>query len=366
MRQKARLVLAFLVCLASILAPSSWAGWDPTKPVASSALSSGEIRNNWEGIGRSSGAVNALADNQFLVWAAGDAASPSYYTLSGAGATIARAGSGLGDTTRKWGLYSAKVTAGGGAAALFQQRLLTTTTYDDGFDGREVSAGAWVLCAGASAGRIQLLDGAGTTSSSYATAGSWTWLTVARTIDAAAAGLTWRFEVAVSQTCYVSGPTVVLGPVVPLYPMHSHWVTVTFSCFLAGNQSVGNDKAGCSWEPQRPGIVRDVQLRVKTAPATQSIIVDLNTWDGAAYTSMYSTRPQIAAAATRGGAAPDGTYARRCFTGQFGSTLVTGGSLSLDVDQVGSVTVGADLTVFVRTIVAARPLEGFLGYDEIN
>ena len=39
------------------------------------------------------------------------------------------------------------------------------------------------------------------------------------------------------------------------------------------------------------------QLSVKTAPTGQALVVDVNTYDGATQTSMFSTKPEIAATA---------------------------------------------------------------------
>lgn len=357
---------AFVVLSGVLFAVKALAAWDPAKPPTSGALVSADIRANWTATGQTVGAVNMVADNQFFVWVAGDSAAPTYWSLTGAGAAIARTGTGLGDTTRKFGPYAAKITAGGAATALLDQRMLTSNSYDDGMDEREVSAGAWFYCTSSSAGLLNLYDGDGTSSSGYATANVWTWLTVTRTIDADATEFRVRHAVLATKVCYVSGTTVIAGPVYPLYPVWSDWERQTFKCSLTGTATTGTDKPSCNFNPSRPGFVTDVQLRAKTAPTGQALIVDVNTWDGAAFTSMFSTRPQIAAAASRGGAAPDTTYARKCFTGQAGASLATGGEISVDVDQIGSGTAGADLEIYVRALVAHRPQEGMLVYSEFN
>ncbi len=226
--------VTFLAALLAVLLPlTAWAGWDKDKPATNSALVSADIRNNWTAIGQSQGAENLLADNTFLIWAAGDAAAPSYYTLSGAGASVARSGTGLGDTTRKWGPYAAKVTAGG-ASAFLQQIALSSSSYDDGMDGREWSVGAWVYCASASSGRIALYDGVNTSPSSYAPAATWTWLTATQTVDSAATELRFSFEVATTKTCYLSAPTAILGPVTPQYPQPSMVETRTLGKAAGG------------------------------------------------------------------------------------------------------------------------------------
>lgn len=352
---------AFLaVALVLLLPTQTWAGWDRTKPATNSALVSADIRNNWTAIGQSQGAVNLLADNTFMVWAAGDAAAPSYYVLGGGGASVARSGTGLGDTTRKWGAFAAKVTAAG-ASAFLNQTLLSSSSYDDGMDGRELSVGAWVYCASASSGRIALYDGATSTSSSYATAATWTWLTAAHTVASTATELTFSFEVATTKTCYLSGPTAILGPVAPEYPQPSQTETQTLTFFFPSTCATSTDKAWFSLE--RPAILREVQLHAATAPATQAIIADVEVYNGASWNSAYSTRPQIAATGTSGSAAPDATYRYRTFAAMHGTTT-TDARGRLQIDQCGSGTLGADVTVHLRFLTFTRPLEQFLLYSE--
>lgn len=353
--------VAFLAALLAVLLPlTAWAGWDATKPATNSALVSADIRNNWTALGQSQGATNLLADNTFLIWAAGDAAAPSYYVLGGAGASVARSGTGLGDTTRKWGPYAAKVTAGG-ASAFLQQTVLSTSSYDDGMDGREWSAGAWVYCASASSGRIALYDGVNTSSSSYATAATWTWLTATQTVDGTATEMRFSFEVATTKTCYLAAPTAILGPVTPQYPQPSVVETRTLTFFFPGNCATSADKAWFSLE--RPALLREVQLHAVTAPTTQALIADVEVYNGASWNSAYSTRPQIAAAGTSGSAAPDATYRYRTFAAMHGTTT-TDARGRVQVDQCGSGTVGADLTVQLRFLMFARPMEQFLLYSE--
>lgn len=78
------------------------------------------------------------------------------------------------------------------------------------------------------------------------------------------------------------------------------------------------------------------RLMVGTAPTGVSIIVDVNKNGTTIYTTQ-GNRPTIVAAANAGGpgAVPDIT------------TLVAGDYLSIDIDQVGSIIAGSDLTVAV-------------------
>jgi hypothetical protein len=96
------------------------------------------------------------------------------------------------------------------------------------------------------------------------------------------------------------------------------------------------------------------------APTGAALIVDANHWDGAAFQTMFATRPQIAAAASGSIVAiPDGTYRYRCFDG-YASASLTDRLLSLDVDQIGSVAPGTDLHIYVRSMSFQRPLDQFL------
>ena len=56
------------------------------------------------------GGVNLVQNDDFLLWAAGDAAAPTGYVLAGVGAAVARIGTGLGDTDRKIGDFACKLT----------------------------------------------------------------------------------------------------------------------------------------------------------------------------------------------------------------------------------------------------------------
>lgn len=344
--------------------------WDSTKPAASTALVSSEVRQNFDALGYALFGVNLIADPTYLMWPAETintlaAVGLAHWSISGASAQYVRCGTGLSDTNRKAGLYSAKVTAGGAATANLSQTLLSTTTYDDIFDNETFSFGAWVKCSSASAARVSIYDGNGTTYSSYHTGdGTWQWLTGTRTINAAADRIVYQQEVAQSISAYFSGATVVIGPTPPAAYRPAPVIYGTLYFPIVGTQTTGTNKV--RFVPSRPMLVKDVFLRAETAPTGQALIVDVNTWDGSAFTSMYTTRPQIAAAASSGSARPDATaYSRRCMTGSFGSSISTGGMLTVDIDQVGSGTAGADLTIHVRCLQYARPLENFGGYNEI-
>lgn len=343
--------------------------WDATKPANGTSLSSAELRNNWDALQASLAGVNVAPDGTFKLWPAGDSAAPHFWTLAGTGATVARIGTGLADTNRKVGDFAAKVTSGGLAAATFDMTLIasgTEATRASYLRGQAVSVGAWVHTATAAAVRLSLNDAVGSGFSAFHGGGSvWSWLTATRVLDASANGLGVRLDVAAGTiAARISGVCVVIGAVPPAYyqPFAPQWMSYNLPARIptgGGNVTTGTDKERI-W-PIAPGIVRDVQLNVGTAPASQALIVDVNTWDGAAFTSMFSTRPQVAATLLRGGAQPDSTYARRCVRPYFGSASpAAGAAISVDVDQVGSGTPGANLDVRIIVETYRRPLLEFL------
>jgi hypothetical protein len=81
--------------------------------------------------------------------------------------------------------------------------------------------------------------------------------------------------------------------------------------------------------------VTDVRASVGTAPTTQSVIVDVNK-NGTTIFTTQGNRPTIAAGAnTDASSTPDVT------------AFAAGDYMTVDVDQIGTGTVGADLTVQV-------------------
>lgn len=351
-------------------APAVSQTWDPAKPPTSGALVSSDIRNNWNALALTA-LGNVVKDPTYDVWPVSDTAAPATYTLAGTGAAILRTGTGLADTNRKVGDFAARVTSGGAAVATLNQLLLPTAamTKANYLLGTSVSVGVWVRSATASAVRVGIADGVGTTYTSFHTGGStWQWLSVTHTLSASAGRIELVQEVGAGTIVgYFSGSTVVLGPVRPQQFIPARDFYADEFVEIDGNLTVANDQR--RWHPKRPGCVKDVQLQVTTAPVTNPVIVDVHTWDGAAFTSMFTTKPQINAAGVRGGGQPNGaTYARRCFTGIFGDpgTPAAGQAISVDVDGIGSGTVGANLRVTLRVMYATTPLEAFLAYNDLK
>lgn len=313
------------------------------------------------------GGVNLVRNDDFLVWPDGDASAPWAWTLTGAGASVARTGTGLGDTNRKVGDFACLLTRAG-TNCYIENALLSTTAFTRAsfLQSKYVGFGCWVKCSTPNIARLQINDGIGTGSGSYHTGGgAWEFLTVTRQLDASATTLKLRGSVDTADgSAYFSGATALLldsnlslgqyQPSPVLYGM-MHFA-------LAGNLAVASNQGRVVLA--RGGIVKDIQLLIKTAPVGAAAIFDVNTWDGAGYTTMCTTKPTIADGATRGGVQPDGTYARRCLRGGFGTAGLAGSEITVDTDQTGVGTVGADAVLEIRTLQYASPLERFAAYND--
>jgi hypothetical protein len=110
--------------------------------------------------------------------------------------------------------------------------------------------------------------------------------------------------------------------------------TVTFS--KDGNLATGTGTHRWYNDSGRTLTISSTRGSVGTAPTTQSILVDLNKGGTSIWASTQANRITIAATTnTDQGAAPDTT------------TVNNGEYLTMDIDQIGSGTVGANLTVTV-------------------
>lgn len=104
----------------------------------------------------------------------------------------------------------------------------------------------------------------------------------------------------------------------------------TLYTFVPGTVAVAINVSG-TFEIQQSLTILGVDLRVKTAPTGAALIVDINK-NG---TTIFSTRPEIAAAATSGGGSAVLSV----------TTLAAGDLITVDIDQVGSSVAGSDLTI---------------------
>jgi len=342
--------------------------WDKTKPVEDGLYISGDLRANFAAMEYFQ-PRNCLLDPLTLIWAGGDSTFPTHYNASGGGSpTYTR----ISATHLKVGPYSLSITPGTGAANV-NQNILDVGDFDTDLRGEYFSAGAWVKSSSASDARIRIWDGLGGSEgySSYHTGGgAFEWLSVTRRLDGSTAD---RVVYAMETTAaigYFSGSTVIAGPIAPQQFIPGMQVIGSAHFPLFGDLDDHSTTANGFYYPGRPGRVEFTQLVTETGPTGQALIVDVNTWDGSAWTTMYSTKPQIAAAAIAGGAAPDGTYARRCLRELSGATLSAGTGMRIDLDQVGSSESGEDLTIDVRILQFQRPWEALNaaagGYDSVR
>lgn len=319
------------------------------------------------------GRTNLVLDETFLFWAAGDAAAPTVYALAGAGGTVARCGTGLADTNNKIGNFCARIRRVAADTTLVQSLISGNGVLRSpaAFQGKHVGYGAWVRSTAVGGARIYINDGIGTTYSiANVLANTWEWLSVERTLSASATTIVVGLINDVNAAdAYISGLTVFLGDTggAPTEWVPAPVIYTTVDFFIPGNLAVTTPKI--VWSPHRPCLVRSIEIAVATAPTVAAILVDVNTWDGAAYTSMLTagTRAQIAAGGTFGGASiGSGTYARRCLRMQDALTTAAGTRLSIDIDQVGGGATGADMTVSIRLLVPARFYETILDYNDVG
>lgn len=108
----------------------------------------------------------------------------------------------------------------------------------------------------------------------------------------------------------------------------------TLYIFNPGVQIVATNISG-TFEIQQSLTIDSVDLRIKTAPTGAALIVDINKGG----TTIFSTRPEIAASATSGGGGAVLSV----------TTLAAGDLITVDLDQVGSSVAGSDLTIALVT-----------------
>ncbi len=319
--------------------------WDRTKPVTNAALESAPVRANFQAIDEAIGGINLFADPNFLIWPAGDAAAPAGTAISGTGASIAR------DTTNfKSGGMAPELTMG---TATSRHTRTLMATLDPALRGIPFGIGAYVRTATAGLAKLEIDDGINqSVSVDFHTGGnSFEWMTAVRTLDSSATKLdvSLLLDIAASSGDAIwDMVTFLLGPIPPaVYKACPHQEGALYVP-KPGGVSVATNIF--RFLGKNPFLVTDVSMRVETAPTGAALIADVNHWDSAVYQSMFSTLPQIAIAANKGGAAPDGTYRYRCFDGSTGTDSDTDTLLNADIDQVGSTIAGSDLEIYIHTL----------------
>lgn len=319
------------------------------------------------------GAQNLIENDEFLIWPAGDAAAPAGYTLAGAGANIARTGVGLGDTNRKHGKFAAKVTAALDVKTTLTQVLLDSAVVAHAGWTRKISAGVRAKASVASRVTISISDGVTeTASSAHSGSGAggedgdgWEWLSVTHQISGSATELkvVLNINVGASTSAYWSGVTCILSDLAPTkwHPAPTYVEQLHF--FIGGAQTAATFKS--IWSSPRMGLILDTTADLSSAPAgAGDTVLDVNTWDGAAWTTAYTTKITISDASIHKSQAPDGTYARRSLSGSAGSVHAAGGAVSFDIDSV-SATPGSDLSISIRVLRYQSPLQALRAYDDV-
>jgi hypothetical protein len=340
--------------------------YDHEIPVEGTPVDAAEVRQNFDGL-RYGLPVNWMPDPELGIWPAGDSAAPAHLFTAGAGVAVARIGTGLADTEHYMGDWGAKITAGGGAVGSLNFRMLNSTSfpiYAARFIGEKVTLGAWVHSTDVDSVRLEIEDGDDATFSDYHTGvDEWQWLVVQHTVGASATHIRWRMNVAQSCVGRINVPTLFPGPVVPpdFIPCPSV-IATPFKVYIPGETFTGN---GVDYHlGNRPFRVESVDITAGTVPTGAAWIADLNHWDGSAWQSMFSTRPQLAISGAIGSAAPDGTYRYRCFAGRSGAITQTDVGMRFDVDQIGSTIKGSDVSIYVRARRFLTPLEDMWRYNE--
>jgi len=220
------------------------------------------------------GGYNFTENGDMETWNAGVSSPPTGWgALVGAGASIAK------DTTNfKIGLAAAALTRSG-ADCYLPQRVDQITGFPQAaiWRLRPVILGAWVRATVASRARIILSDGIGSTASAYHTGGSaWEFLTVNRTIDAAATHLELRLQVDTGDTtAQFDGVVLVLGTAISdFFPSGAPIPSSGLTNISGTYRSVGQDSKNNAGTPNtRWDLTADV---VQLRNASNNIVVRYN------------------------------------------------------------------------------------------
>ncbi len=157
------------------------------------------------------GSVSWLYNGDMEVWGQPPGSvipSPTGWALTGAGASCAKNTSNV-----KIGTASAAVTRAG-TNCYISQNIAALAPFGPvaRWQGKRVTLGCWLRSTVASAARLTINDGVGTSSSpTHSGSGAFEWLQVSRTLDAAATVVELRLEVIVDTTVQFDGATFVLG-----------------------------------------------------------------------------------------------------------------------------------------------------------
>lgn len=174
------------------------------------------------------GAQSLARNDDLTAWSGGGSAAPDNFTLTGAGATVARTGSGEGDTfTFGAGRYAVKVTSAGAEAKLTQDIIASA---DFGFytevKGRKVAFACKCKASVPSLASIVCDDGVTTTRGGSTGNGTYhpgdgntAWIYGVHTISNSATKLSFYADVASSGSAYFGGFVFLWSDIAP-----SDWI----------------------------------------------------------------------------------------------------------------------------------------------
>lgn len=311
------------------------------------------------------GLRNLVPDSRLQIWAAGDSVAPTGWTLSGTGAAAARTGAGLGDTTNPSGNggFAAKLTYGSAAAKLTRVVIsvgdFPPGTAGEGFQGKFVTFGCFARASAVNQASIILDTGIGTTRGGESGNGTFVetpnaskWIYGTRKIGDGvdATKLDIILECAVSGSAYFSAIVVAFGDIELTGWISERWEYIEKVIRQSGNLAVDTKVNNEGIAIPTPALFLGTHIIADTAPTSSAAIWDVNKGGS----SAYSTLPQLDDGQSDNGGydAPDGTYANRCFAAFDIATL--------DCDQKGSGTAGADAVIVLR-FYAPVPETDYLG-----
>lgn len=337
---------------------------------------------------------NLLANDTLMMWSRGDALAPDFWTLSGAGAVVARCGVGQADTTVIDGQdhFSAKLTYGAAAAVLAQDVVSPAMTgtlggafitryrpLDSGgarLSGYEMDGTVDYYAIGhvrsltAGIARIGLSDGVQTVYSPYHTADVFPepFSTLIAGPLQANTKLQVQCRVEGAGSAYFQCLALLAVPagLPPMYlPARVRYKTLSY---YANNPATG---VLTYFSFARPAFILGAQMQCLTAGTVTAPTIDLLTPIGGVYSSMFVTAPTIATGQLVG--APQAcdpaaaNYRRRTIRPALAAsaTQLDNTSLRLDYVDDGGNTL-RDLIVTIHYLEYDRPLDQFRAVTDIG
>lgn len=298
------------------------------------------------------------------MWGDGDSSAPNGYTLSGAGAAIARVGDGLGDTWKAYGPFGTKVTYGSATAELVMT-ILDAAAMQEFLKGESVGIGATLKSGVANHARLFVDDGVSKQYGDYhAGDNADEWVSSAFDISGAATKLEIGLSVEQAGAAYIDGLTMGIGNRAPsrFIPPKSGIITIPIKL---GTPSTGDGQDYIRLP--YPWIIRNVYALATTAPSGGVVTIDIERSASAGWASIFSSEPDILADGDNTGLAqPDGTYANRCVAGVLTDlsddlSNTDNGVVRINLDAVNSV---GGLTIFIEAFAWMPELNAFMAYDD--